>query len=101
MRAPAGSVPLAFRRIALSTDPLKIPGGHTHMEFGWELEVTMKPHPRPNRKDWEQIAEELQETADKLPPGDDKEAAKRKALQMRKAVEIRNWLTSPGMQPPR
>ncbi|MEH2625461.1 hypothetical protein V1292_003516 [Bradyrhizobium sp. AZCC 1719] len=61
----------------------------------------MKSHPRPNRKDWEQIAEDLQQTADKLPPGDDKEAAKRKALQMRKAVEIRNWLTSPGMQPPR
>ncbi|NOJ45189.1 hypothetical protein [Bradyrhizobium archetypum] len=61
----------------------------------------MKSHPHPNRKEWEQIAEDLQETADRLPPGNDKEAVQRKALQMRKAVEIGNWLVSPGVLPPR
>jgi hypothetical protein len=66
-----------------------------------DWEGLMKRHPSPNSKDWEQIAEDLQLTADNLPPGDDKETAQRKALQMRKAVEIRNWLTSPGVQPPR
>jgi len=61
----------------------------------------MKHHASPSSRDWEQIARDFQLAADLLPPGDDKESARRKAQQMRKAVEIRNWLASPGMQLPR
>jgi thioesterase domain-containing protein len=60
----------------------------------------MKRHPDPNSRDWEQIAEDLQQTADSLPPGDDKQAAEQKLQRTKRAVEIRNWLTSPRVRPP-
>src|SRR3954466_10546909 len=65
----------------------------------WER--PMKRHPDPNSRDWEQIAEDLQQTADSLPPGDDKQAAEQKLQRTKRAVEIRNRLTSPRVRPPR
>lgn len=61
----------------------------------------MRHHSNPNSEDWERIAEDLQSTADDLPPGDENEAAERKAQKKRKALEIKNLLTSPELQPPR
>ena len=61
----------------------------------------MKRHPNPTGQDWEQIAGNLQLAADRLPPGDSKEVAQQKAQRMKKAVEIRNWLASSSVQPPR
>jgi hypothetical protein len=60
-------------------------------------EYPMKRYPNLSGQDWDQIAEDLQQTADSLPPGGERETAQQKARQMKKAVEIRNWLTSPGV----
>jgi hypothetical protein len=65
-------------------------------------ELSMKGcPPSTNDKGWEQILEEFQLAAASLPAGDAKEAACRKVQQLKKAVEIRNWLASPSLQPPR
>lgn len=58
----------------------------------------MPRNPSENGRDWIKIAESLQREADGLPPGEAKSAAEVKAAKMKKALEIRNWLTSPGVR---
>jgi hypothetical protein len=55
-------------------------------------------NPSENNRDWIEIAESLLNEAESLPPGEAKHAAEIKAAKMKKAVEIRNWLTSPGLR---
>lgn len=52
----------------------------------------------------ERLAEEAQrfrEAADQLPSGPAREALLRRARQAETASQINEWLTSPGLQPPR
>jgi hypothetical protein len=57
----------------------------------------MKRNPSQNERDWDKIAESLQTDADHLPPGIDSATAK--AEKMKKAEELKNWLSSPGLKP--
>jgi hypothetical protein len=59
----------------------------------------MKRTPSQHERDWDKIAESLQKDADDLPPGTAKDAATAKAEKMRKAAELKNWLSSPGLRP--
>ena len=53
----------------------------------------------PERLDQE--AERLQAETDKLLPGIEREALRRKLRQAKTASHINEWLSSPGLQPPK
>jgi hypothetical protein len=53
----------------------------------------------PERLDQE--AERLRTDADKLPPGIEREELLRKARQAETASHVNEWLSSPGLQPPK
>jgi hypothetical protein len=44
-------------------------------------------------------ADRLRQKADTLPPGDNREAALRKAQEAERASQMTDWLTSPSFQP--
>jgi hypothetical protein len=46
-------------------------------------------------------AERLRTEADKLPPGIEREELLRKARQAETAAHVNEWLSSPGLQPPK
>jgi hypothetical protein len=48
-----------------------------------------------------QEAERLREEAEKLPHGPEREALLRKARQADTALHMDEWLSSPGLQPPK
>jgi hypothetical protein len=52
----------------------------------------------PERLDQE--VRRLQTEAEKLPPGDERDALLRKARQAETAAHISEWLASPGLRPP-
>ena len=55
-------------------------------------------NPSADYEDWIKIAESLQKEANSLPPGEAKNAAEIKAAKLKKAIEIKNWLSSPGLR---
>ena len=48
----------------------------------------------------EKEAERLRQEAEAKPPGPEREALLRKARQAETALNINEWLTSPGLRPP-
>ena len=50
---------------------------------------------------WHEQVEALKAEAEKLPYGKDREALETKARQLEMAANINNWLSSPGLQPPK
>jgi len=50
---------------------------------------------------WHQQSEAAKNEAEKLPQDRDREALVRKARQLRTASQINEWLSSPGLQPPK
>ena len=50
---------------------------------------------------WHEQAEALKAEAEKLPYGKDREALETKARQLEMAANINQWLSSPGLQPPK
>jgi hypothetical protein len=50
---------------------------------------------------WHEQAETLLAEAEKLPYGDEREALERKARQLEITSQINQWVSSPGLQPPR
>jgi hypothetical protein len=46
-------------------------------------------------------AKRLEEQANAMPPGDDREMLLRKARQTKTAAHINEWLSSPGLMPPK
>jgi hypothetical protein len=50
---------------------------------------------------WHQQSEEAKSAAEKLPQGKERERLLRKASQLETASHINEWLSSPGLQPPR
>jgi hypothetical protein len=53
------------------------------------------------KKSWHDQAEALKAEAEKLPYGKDREALETKARQLEIAANINDWLSSPGLQPPK
>jgi hypothetical protein len=49
----------------------------------------------------EQDAKALKEKAREMPPGKEREMMLRKARQVNTALHINEWLTSPGLRPPK
>jgi hypothetical protein len=52
-------------------------------------------------QDWLQQSEAAKTEAQKLPYGKEREALVRKARQLETASQINQWLSSPGLQPPK
>jgi hypothetical protein len=52
-------------------------------------------------QDWLQQSEAAKNEAQKLPYGKEREALVRKARQLETASQINQWLSSPGLQPPK
>ena len=52
-------------------------------------------------QDWLQQSEAAKNEAQKLPYGKEREALVRKARQLEAASQINQWLSSPGLQPPK
>jgi len=50
---------------------------------------------------WHKQAEALKAEAEKLPYGAEREALETKARQLEVAANINQWLSSPGLQPPK
>jgi hypothetical protein len=48
-----------------------------------------------------QEAHRIKERAETLPPGEERELLSRKARQLETASHINDWLSSPGLQPPK
>jgi hypothetical protein len=48
-----------------------------------------------------QEAHHVKERAEALPPGQERELLSRKARQFETASRINDWLSSPGLQPPK
>jgi hypothetical protein len=52
-------------------------------------------------QDWHQQSEAAKNDAQKLPHGKERKALVRKARQLETASQINQWLSSPGLQPPK
>jgi hypothetical protein len=52
-------------------------------------------------ENWRQQAEAFNIEAQKLPHGKEREALARKARQLQSASQINQWLSSPGLSPPK
>ena len=50
---------------------------------------------------WHQQSESAKDEAEKLPHGKEREALVRKARQLKTASQVNEWLSSPGLQPPK
>jgi hypothetical protein len=50
---------------------------------------------------WRAEAETLKRGAEQLPPGKEREELLRKARQLETASHVNEWLSSPGLAPPR
>ena len=50
---------------------------------------------------WHEQAEALKAEAEKLPHGKEREALETKARQLELAANINQWVSSPGLQPPK
>lgn len=50
---------------------------------------------------WQQQSEDAKTEAGKLPYGAAREAQERKARQLEIACHLNQWMSSPGLQPPR
>jgi hypothetical protein len=50
---------------------------------------------------WRQQSEAARQEAEKLPYGKPRDALVRKARQLETASQIEQWLSSPGLQPPK
>ena len=50
---------------------------------------------------WHQRSEAAKNEAEKLPQGKERETLVRKARQLHTASQINEWLSSPGLQPPK
>jgi hypothetical protein len=50
---------------------------------------------------WHQQSEAAKSEAQKLPHGKERDALVRKARQLETASQINQWLSSPGLQPPK
>jgi hypothetical protein len=48
-----------------------------------------------------QAAKDLEDEAWRMPPGPERDGLLRKARQMETASHMQEWLTSPGLQPPK
>jgi hypothetical protein len=53
------------------------------------------------KKSWHEQVEALRAEAEKLPYGKEREALETKARQLEVAANINQWLSSPGLQPPK
>jgi hypothetical protein len=53
------------------------------------------------KKSWHEQAEALKAEAKRLPYGAEREALETKARQLEIAANINQWLSSPGLQPPK
>jgi hypothetical protein len=53
------------------------------------------------KKSWHEQVEALRAEAEKLPYGREREALETKARQLEIAANINQWLSSPGLQPPK
>jgi hypothetical protein len=49
---------------------------------------------------WHRQSEAASADAEKLPQGKEREALVRKARQLKTASQIKQWLSSPGLEPP-
>jgi hypothetical protein len=52
-------------------------------------------------KKWKQLAEAAKQQALKLPYGKEREDMLRKARQLETASQVNQWLSSPGLAPPK
>jgi hypothetical protein len=50
---------------------------------------------------WHQQSEAAKDEAEKLPHGKEREALMRKARQLHTASQVNEWLSSPGLRPPK
>jgi hypothetical protein len=50
---------------------------------------------------WQEQSEEAKCEAEKLPYGAEREALERKARQLEIACHLNQWVSSPGLQPPK
>jgi hypothetical protein len=50
---------------------------------------------------WHRQSEEAKRHAEKLPQGKERDALVRKARQLESASHLNQWLSSPGLRPPR
>jgi hypothetical protein len=50
---------------------------------------------------WQEQAETFKVEAERLPFGEEREALERKARQLEIACHLNQWISSPGLQPPK
>ena len=62
--------------------------------------IPFKPY-RPLEQDLDEFAKHLREEARGIPPGIKREQLLRRARRAETASQINEWLTSPGLQPPK
>lgn len=55
----------------------------------------------PTERKWHEQAEALKREAEKLPHGKEREELLRKARQLETASHMNEWVSSPGLAPPR
>lgn len=66
--------------------------------------MSLTRHARVNQETiaekWKTIADIARDEAQRLPPGNDRDALLKKARQLDTASHINEWLSSPGLKPP-
>ena len=50
---------------------------------------------------WHEQAETFKVEAERLPNGQERETLERKARQLKIAIHLNRWVSSPGLQPPK
>jgi hypothetical protein len=56
---------------------------------------------RQKRASWQEQAETFKVQAERLPYGQERETLERKARQLKIAIQLNQWISSPGLQPPK
>jgi hypothetical protein len=50
---------------------------------------------------WQEQAETFEIEAERLPYGQERETLERRARQLKIAIQLNQWISSPGLQPPK
>ena len=61
----------------------------------------MSNRPTESQEKWKKMADEARAKAAKLPPGPERDALLKQARQLDTAIHLNEWVSSPGLRPPK
>lgn len=63
--------------------------------------MSRRPERPPSNEKWKRLAEQTRAKAETLPHGRARDAMLKKAHQLETAYQINEWISSPGLHPPK